>query len=425
MKKYLVLMIALAYTLVGKTTPCSLSGNLYFGNDLEAVANYKIELAFFSEEIFLADTTAADGSFFFEFELDFEGVNPIFGTLAVTDFCSGAIVIEPVIFLEQFPDVEGQQIVLCSDINPPPPPYSCEPFFQFQQAAADPYIVKFFDISSTTDPVDSWWWDFGDGASSTSENPSYEYEATGDYLVSLTITADTCENTYSRWVTVSDSIACDCNGIFDPVCVVLPEGDTIPFLNSCFAECEGYDETQYSSCINACEADFEASPTAIPGQIQFNDLSQSVGGSIIGWYWDFGDGGSSTEQNPVYAFSEAGMASVSLQINTTTGCFSNLNQEVLVSSVTNTFDLSGNYVMSAFPNPATDRLHLQLDSASPASNCLIRISGMDGKARIVHPYEWADGQSTLEIDISQLSAGVYILNAIHQEDIYTLKFVKK
>src|SRR5439155_1702026 len=43
----------------------------------------------------------------------------------------------------------------------------------------------------STDPdgsVIGWSWNFGDGATSNSRNPSHPYGATGDYTVTLTVT---------------------------------------------------------------------------------------------------------------------------------------------------------------------------------------------------------------------------------------------
>ncbi len=43
-------------------------------------------------------------------------------------------------------------------------------------------------------------------------------------------------------------IDCECDFEFDPVCIVTVEGDTIPFPNACFAECEGYGEDAIVDC---------------------------------------------------------------------------------------------------------------------------------------------------------------------------------
>ena len=44
-----------------------------------------------------------------------------------------------------------------------------------------------FTDSSTGD-VTSWLWNFGDGATSTAQNPSHQYTAAGQYTVALTVT---------------------------------------------------------------------------------------------------------------------------------------------------------------------------------------------------------------------------------------------
>lgn len=49
-----------------------------------------------------------------------------------------------------------------------------------------PLSVYFIDESTGT--IDSWYWDFGDGETSTEQNPSHTYTAVGTFTVSLTIT---------------------------------------------------------------------------------------------------------------------------------------------------------------------------------------------------------------------------------------------
>lgn len=69
-----------------------------------------------------------------------------------------------------------------------------------------PLSVAFTDLS--TGAVDTWSWDFGDGGSSSAENPGHVYAAPGSYTVSLTASGpggtDTrtstmaCATSYSR-----------------------------------------------------------------------------------------------------------------------------------------------------------------------------------------------------------------------------------
>src|SRR5262249_46693943 len=58
-------------------------------------------------------------------------------------------------------------------------------------------------------------------------------------------------------------------------------------------------------------ADFSGTPTsgAAPLDVAFTDLST---GTVTGWSWDFGDGGSSSLQNPSHTYTSGGKFTVSL-----------------------------------------------------------------------------------------------------------------
>jgi len=63
--------------------------------------------------------------------------------------------------------------------------------------------------------------------------------------------------------------------------------------------------------------------TACDGTIQFLDSSQNL---PTQWFWSFGDGGTSTRKNPVYAYSTSGTYSVRLIVNNSFGTNSYVRQ---------------------------------------------------------------------------------------------------
>lgn len=131
-----------------------------------------------------------------------------------------------------------------------------------------PALAVSFTDTSTKSPT-GWYWSFGDGTNSTEQNPVHEYTAPGKYTVSLTATNAGGSSTKTRenYITV--------NGISPP------------------------------------KANFKAAPASgySPLTVMFTDTSTS---SPTSWSWDFGDGGNSSDQNPVHEYAAAGKYTVSL-----------------------------------------------------------------------------------------------------------------
>ena len=70
-------------------------------------------------------------------------------------------------------------------------------------SGCSPLVVSFTDQS--TGPVTPWFWDFGNGNTSTLQNPAAVYVNPGQYTVSLTVTdggSSTDTQTFTNYVTV-------------------------------------------------------------------------------------------------------------------------------------------------------------------------------------------------------------------------------
>lgn len=165
-----------------------------------------------------------------------------------------------------------------------------------------PLLVNFTD-TSMGNPT-SWAWDFGNGSTSTLQNPSCTYSITGTYVVSLTITNNSGSNTITKQNYIS----------------VTPPQTPI--------------------------AAFSASPVSgpTPLNVQFTDNSSNFPTS---WLWNFGDNSTSTLKNPLHFYQNAGTYNVSLKVtnninsNTITKQNYITTSSQLVSSFTAT-PLSGN-----------------------------------------------------------------------------------
>jgi len=133
----------------------------------------------------------------------------------------------------------------------------------------NPLQVSFSD-DSTGATGTAWVWDFGDGTTSNLQHPDHTYMAPGSYDVSLAVS--------------------------------LP-GQTGSLLQQDFI-------TVMSAPI---VVDFTARPTqgVNPLAVSFNDTS--TGATITSWLWNFGDGATSTQQNPTHVYTAPGTHSVQLQ----------------------------------------------------------------------------------------------------------------
>lgn len=72
------------------------------------------------------------------------------------------------------------------------------------QQSADPedFTVIFTDLS--TGNIETWHWDFGDGNTSTAQNPAHEYKTFGSYVVTLTVTNSISSDSVSQFVDIAE-----------------------------------------------------------------------------------------------------------------------------------------------------------------------------------------------------------------------------
>jgi len=146
--------------------------------------------------------------------------------------------------------------------------------------------TSFTDASSVSSgTIATWSWNFGDGSSSSQQNPSHTYSTAGTYSVTLTITTVSgCTNTVTNSVIVNPLPLADFN------------------------------------FVNACEN----------SAVAFTDNSIVSSGNITGYLWDFGDGATSSSQNPNHLYAGPGNYSVTLQVTTAGGCSNSIIKTVTV-----------------------------------------------------------------------------------------------
>ncbi|MEQ8704997.1 MAG: PKD domain-containing protein [Phaeodactylibacter sp.] len=337
MRTLTVLLLSLCSIFNSYATELSVSGSLLFGENQEPLPGFEVELFLLSIDELMSTVTEDDGSYTFTFEHDFSDSPTLPATVSVVDFCTGTVLFEALVLLEDFTSATGVDLIVCSDINPPPPPEHCEAFFFVEQIGVDPFEVQFFDLSSTSTPIDSWAWDFGDGNTSDEASPIHTYAATGIYEVSLSITSDTCTSTYTSPVFVDDFVPCDCDwNEYDPVCIEVAPGMVELFETFCYAQCAGYGVDDLVDCsdngFDLCEAFFSYEAGVDGLTLDFFNLSFTYGDSITSFEWTLPDGTASSLENPSFTFAEPGAYVVALTIVTESGCTSTYTQPVWVEN---------------------------------------------------------------------------------------------
>ncbi|HED04761.1 MAG TPA: PKD domain-containing protein [Candidatus Fraserbacteria bacterium] len=105
---------------------------------------------------------------------------------------------------------------------------------------------------------------------------------------------------------------------------------------------------QATAPSGATNADFSFAPLhPNPGDsVQFSDHSSASAG-ITSWQWSFGDGASSTAQNPVHVYNSAGRFTVTLTITDQNGTVASASKTISVGGAA-----SGAVAVHNFPNPA-------------------------------------------------------------------------
>lgn len=211
-----------------------------------------------------------------------------------------------------------------------------------------------FSDSSQFNPT-SYYWDFGDGTTSTQSIVTHVFSQPGTYKVFFRTANAAGFDTISRYITIN------------------------PFVGS-------FDMSNDTVLINA--------------PINFYD-STVVANK---WTWDFGDGNTSSVQNPTHTYAAVGTYTVNLIAEDSRNCLLNLFKTVYVVDDIglNEWFLDG-FTYSLFPNPAKDKVNLEAYGIDWSD---YELTIIDATGKIVKRIN-TSGINKVEIDLSSLSAGMY------------------
>ncbi|HTY15496.1 MAG TPA: PKD domain-containing protein, partial [Methanoregulaceae archaeon] len=176
-----------------------------------------------------------------------------------------------------------------------------------------PFTVKF--TGKSTGNPSSWRWDFGDGNTSTEQNPVYTYNEAGQFSPSLTVS-----NPYSRDSTTKENL-----------------------ITAGTAPC----------------TKFSMSPSSGPAplNVTFTDLSSGYPDT---WNWNFGDNSTSGDESPSHVYTNPGNYTVAL---TTANEFGNNTIEEHINVINSTVDLSS-YAIPGLVQYLPDTGFIEIDTTN-------------------------------------------------------------
>lgn len=180
--------------------------------------------------------------------------------------------------------------------------------------------------------------------------------------------------------------------------------------------CVSKSDTITVATIPKPTASFSFSGTLLTEEpITFTD--QSTG--AISWFWNFGDGQNSTNQNPVHTYSKP-TQSVKLTVVGSNGCSDTKSESVIV--ITAIDDQTGS--VKIYPNPVgTQGLRIEIDGEAQGLSRIIIYNSI-GQIVLEQKVSLSDSHAEFLIPTSSLEPGVYVLKFNLAEKLVTTKLIK-
>ena len=376
-------------------------------------------------------------------------------------------------------DDHGCSHTSCQHITVEPISAPCHASFSFHQIA-NTLTVNFTDLSTSSNTITSWHWDFGDGETSDLQNPEHTYAHDGTYNVCLTIHDESgCSNTYCHHFKV-EPISADCHAAFSFEQIAntftvnftdestssntitswswdFGDGNTSDLQNpshtyshdGTYTVCLTiHDDKGCSnhSCIHItlhhgappCHASFTFYVDPTGTLVHFQNTSTGTTANTK-YSWDFGDGETSTDENPTHTYAQPGHYIVCLFIlDESTGCSSHFCHEVNIHHNDHHFHVMGDYntlqsqsfsdltskgkqYIINYPNPTKTSTTLQYELIQNANVTIEIYDFLGNRKEVVSSGLETKGLHTPVINMSGLNSGFYFIKMIADGETFKHK----
>ena len=250
----------------------------------------------------------------------------------------------------------------------------CIAAFEYIQNDLD---FTFINTSDYEDADTEILWTFGDGAISTDVDTANHSFELGLYTVCIQISSDSCSSSYCIEIDLTD-----------PCLLITPE--------------------------------FNADKDGGSLTVEFLDLSS---GSPDSWLWGFGDGNTSTVQNPIHPYSSLGEYNVCLFVQESVGsCSKSICRKISVGT-TGVNEIELYRSLTIYPNPSIANSAFYVEGFTLEDlGKMAKITILNNQGKIIRNYQdLLDERVILDVEASP---GVYIINITSDQHVYQSLFVK-
>ncbi len=290
-----------------------------------------------------------------------------------------------VVCLSVYDSLSGCSDTYCDSIQitGTTPPCSVNALFSLVDNGGGNYS---FTNNSTGTGLNYYWY-FGDGGTSNSTNPNHTYLVNGVYTVQLVASDPLDSNCYDYYLATINV-------------------------------------TGASSAV-ACQAGFIVyADSANAGNVIV--INSSTGNNLT-YFWNFGDGNTSTLAYPSYTYSTPGPFLLCLTINDGAGCISTYCDSINAGGIVlkqsgftinvqapnaTGIEESAEVIseFNAYPNPVKNNLTIELNMNEQTQVNVFVTDVLGNKVAQINNQELSMGVNTLKWNASNLSNGVYLLN---------------
>lgn len=146
--------------------------------------------------------------------------------------------------------------------------------------------------------------------------------------------------------------------------------------------------------------------------IKFKDSTINA----INWLWKFGDGATSTLQNPTHTYVLMGSYLIKKIVTTPAGCIDSAEAIAITRFISDTSTGTGkqpdNKEINLYPNPASGLVFINFQPQSDIES--ITLYDLTGRMLLTQPVL----QETEKMDVSRLPEGIYLIRATGTSGIY-------